>query len=258
VAEIFLPPLAKLVLHVAPLRGIFLRQVAPPGSHGYVLARTQVFDELFRHALEAFFPQIVLLGAGFDTRALRFQDQNSGTAVFELDFPATQQPKRDILRRKGVPLPEALIFVPIDFDRESIYGALFKAGYQRGQRTLFLWEGVTMYLTAEAVDETLDFIQRESAPGSLVAFDYIYASVLRGEGKYHGERAIFRAVSRAGEVWTFALEEGEVADFLARRGFELAEHYTSEQLEESYLTADDGTRFGPINETHAIAVARVR
>lgn len=257
-AQLFLPPLAKLFLNIAPLRKAFLRRVAPPGIYEYVLARTKLFDALFLRALEAFFPQIILLGAGFDTRALRFREQNSGTAVFELDQPAIQQPKREILRRKGVEIPEELVFVPIDFEREELYNALFKAGYHRGQRCLFLWEGVTMYLTAAAVDETLDFIRREAAPGSLVGFDYLYASVLRREGKHYGEREIFETVSQTGEAWSFALEEDEVGDFLARRGFELVEHYTPQQLAQRYLTAEDGTRFGRINGTHCIAVAAVR
>jgi methyltransferase (TIGR00027 family) len=198
-AEIMFPPLARLALNVTPLRKFLMRQMFPPGIYEYVLARTKVMDAVFVDALEAHIAQIVLLGAGFDTRALRFADLNHGTKVIELDVATTQQPKIDILGRKKVKLPQELVFASIDFDREDLFEVLSKAGYQAGQKSLFLWEGVTMYLSAQAVDSTLSFIRQRAAPGSRVAFDYIYASVLRRENRYYGEQNIFERVSKVGE-----------------------------------------------------------
>jgi methyltransferase (TIGR00027 family) len=234
-AWVMLPVLAKCIASVPILRRFFMRQVAPPGIHEYVLARTKLLDEIFVQALENDFPQIVLLGAGFDTRALRFASQSRRTKVFELDVATTQRPKIDILNRKGVTLPEELVFVPIDFNRESLSEVLTVAGYEERQRSLFIWEGVTMYLTPEAVDGTLVFIRDSAVAGSRVVFDYIYASVLRREKRYYGEAEIYETVSRAGEGWTFGLEEGQVEGFLA----------------------EDGARFGRINGTHCIVVASV-
>jgi methyltransferase (TIGR00027 family) len=171
-AEVMFPPLAKLSLNFPPLRKFLMRQMFPPGIYEYVLARTEVMDSAFVDALEARVAQIVLLGAGFDTRALRFADQNRGTKIIELDVATTQQPKIEILRRKKVAPPQELIFAPIDFDKEDMFEVLSKAGYQAGQKSLFLWEGVTMYLSAQAVDGTLNFIRSRAAPGSRVAVDY--------------------------------------------------------------------------------------
>jgi methyltransferase (TIGR00027 family) len=257
-AEIMFPPLARLSLNFPPLRKFLMRQMFPPGIHEYVLARTKVMDAVFMEALEARVAQIVLLGAGFDTRALRFADRNQGTKVIELDAPTTQQPKIEILRRKEVRLPQELIFAPIDFDKEDLFEVLSKAGYQAGQKSLFLWEGVTMYLSAQAVDSTLNFIRRRAAPGSRGAFDYIYASVLRRENRYYGEQGVFETVSKAGEGWTFGLEDGAIESFLAERGFEIIAHYTPTELEKLYLTAEDGTLHGRVNGTHCIAVASVK
>ncbi len=256
-AEIMFPPLARLALNFAPLRKFLMRQMFPPGIYEYVLARTKVMDAIFVEALEARFAQIVLLGAGFDTRALRFADQNRGTKVIELDVATTQQSKIKVLRRKKVRLPPELIFASIDFDREDVFEVLSKAGYQAGQKSLFLWEGVTMYLSAQAVDGTLYFIRSRAAPGSRVAFDYIYASVLRRENRYYGELAIFEMVSKAGEGWTFGLEEGAIGSFLAERGFAIVAHYTPPELEKLYLTAEDGMLHGRVNGTHCIVVASV-
>jgi methyltransferase (TIGR00027 family) len=257
-AEIFLPTFAKLILHSAPLRKLFVHKIAPPGIYEYVLARTKVFDQVFIQSLESGFVQIVLLGAGFDTRALRFADRNRGTKVYELDIATTQGSKTEILRREKVRLPEELVFVPIDFNQEEIFEVLSRAGYQEGQKSLFVWEGVTMYLSPQAVDNTLDFIWWGAAPGSLVAFDYIYASVLRQENRFYGEREIFKTVSRAGEGWTFGLEDGEVEPFLIERGFDLVAHYTPSDLEKAFLTADNGDCFGRVTGTHCIAIAAVK
>jgi methyltransferase (TIGR00027 family) len=215
-------------------------------------------DSAFLDALGGHFTQIILLGAGFDTRALRFADRNCGTKVFELDVATTQQPKIEILHRKKVMIPQELIFVPIDFDKEDLCEVLTKAGYQQGQKSLFLWEGVTMYLSAQAVDGTLDFIRSSAAPGSRVAFDYIYASVLRRENRFYGEQGIFETVAKTGEGWTFGLEEGALEPFLAMRGFEIIAHYTPPELEKLYLTREDGTLRGRVNGTHCIVVAEVK
>lgn len=230
----------------------------PAGIYEYVCARTKVMDAAFLEALEARFVQIVLLGAGFDTRALRFGEHNHGTKVFELDAPATQTPKLEIICKKRLDIPPELVFAPIDFDREEILEVLTRAGYQDGKMTLFLWEGVTMYLSSEAVDSTLAFIRKHAAPGSQIVFDYIYASVLRQENRFYGEQGIFKTVAKTGEGWTFGLEEGEVEHFLAGRGFEMIAHYTPTELEKLYLTEEDGTCHGRVNGTHCIVAASLQ
>lgn len=257
-AELLFPPLARFVLNVAPLRKLLKHVMFPPGIYEYVLARTKVMDAAFLDALESRFPQIVLLGAGFDTRALRFADRNRGTKIIELDVATTQQAKIEVMSRKRIALPKELIFAPIDFDHEDIFDVLMKAGYQPNQKNLFLWEGVTMYLTAPAVDSTLKFIHNHSAPGSRVVFDYIYASVLRQENRYYGEQGIFERISKTGEGWTFGLEDGEIESFLSGRGFEMVAHYEPPELEKLYLTTENGTLHGRVNGTHCIVIALVK
>ncbi len=256
-AEVILPIPAKLLLNVTPLRKAFMRKLFPLGIYEYVLVRTKVMDGVFLDALKAGYPQIVLLGVGFDTRALRFAAHNQGTKIFELDVPTTQEPKIEIFHKRGLAIPPELTFVPINFDREDIFKVLTAVGFQDGQLTLFLWEGVSMYLSGEAVNSTLEFIRAHSSPGSQVVFDYIYASVLRQENRFYGEREIFKTVSATGEGWTFGLEDDEIGSFLAARGFDILAHYTPSELEKLYLTAEDGTLHGRVNGTHCIVVAEV-
>ncbi len=256
-AEVILPSLPRFVLDFAPLRKFMMRKMFPAGIYEYVSVRTKVIDEIFLQALEDRFTQIVLLGAGFDTRALRFAERNHGAKIFELDVATTQEPKLAIYRKKRLNLPPELIFTAIDFDRQEILDVLIRSGYQDGGKTLFLWEGVSMYLSAQAVDRTLAFIREHAAPGSQIVFDYLHASVLRRENRHYGEKDLFETVANAGEGWTFGLEEGEVESFLKKRGFVMRLHYTAGELEKKYLTAEDGTLHGRVNGTHCIVLAEV-
>jgi len=256
-AQIFLPAFAKIILNVPVLRKAFMGKIAPAGIYEYVIARTKVFDEFFLEALEKKVPQIVILGAGMDTRALRFSSRNQGTKIIELDIAKTQHPKIEILNRKGVTIPKELVFASIDFNRQSISEVLTGAGYQKGQPSYFLWEGVSMYLNSDAVDRTLAFIQESSQKGSRVVFDYIFASVLRRENIFYGENEIFETVSRAGEGWTFGIEAGSIEKYLTKRGFQLEAHYTPAELEGKYFMDQNGKIARKINGTHCIVEAAV-
>lgn len=251
----FLPTV--LFLKCNPLRKLTVRRIMPRGIYEYVTARTRVFDEYFTAALDEAVPQIVILGAGFDTRAWRFAPRNRGIRIFELDAPVTQSMKKKLLAENGFPVPEQVTFVPVDFEEQDMAAALDAAGYRPGLKGLFLLEGVTMYLNWRSVDRTLYDIRTGAAAGSRIVFDYVLASVLRRENSLYGEAAITRRVFKAGERWTFGIEQGAIGGFLANRGLSLKAHYTPADLQRKYLTAEDGTVYGRINETHCIAVAAV-
>jgi methyltransferase (TIGR00027 family) len=136
--------------------------------------RTMVIDEHLREALGAEVRQLVILGAGLDGRAYRMTEL-ARVRVFEVDHPATQQAKR---RRAAALLAtaQALTFVPVDFENDSLDAALQKAGHSRAEPTVWLWEGVVMYLTAPAIRETLRMIVARSAPGSALVVNYMTPS----------------------------------------------------------------------------------
>ncbi len=244
-ARIFYPGYAELLLKFSIISLPILRKLLP-GLYEYVMARTRFFDQIFLQALENNIPQIVLLGAGYDTRAYRFKEHVQGTRIFELDAPATQRVKRECLERANIVIPQQLSFVPINFNRDNLGNVLFEAGFDKHQQTLFIWEGVTMYLTPETVSAILDFIRRNSSPGSSVAFDYVYKSVIKGTGDYYGARQVVKAVTCLGEPYRFGLAEGKIESFLAARGFEIISHHTPHDLQRVFLTADDGSLFGQI------------
>jgi methyltransferase (TIGR00027 family) len=255
IAYVLIPPFFKLLLKSGWLFRLFSRYFFPNGIYEYVIARTKYFDAVFTEALEHGFDQIVIFGAGFDSRALRFNYKNRDTRIFEIDAPITQREKLEAYQLKKLVVPGNLLFVPINFNKDSLADEMEQAGFVAGRKSLFLLEGVTMYLSRDAIEKTFRFISNVSATGSIIVFDYIYAGVLRKENKYYGEGEIYKTVASVGEQWTFALEEGEVERFLSGYGFLLTDNSGKPELEDRYFKNSKGAIAGKINGTHAIASA---
>jgi methyltransferase (TIGR00027 family) len=252
IAYILVPGFIKLILQFPRICHLYHRFLAPKGIYEYVIARTNYIDSVFIDVLEKVFGQIVIFGAGFDSRAQRFDHLNRSTRIFELDAPITQEEKLEAFKEKNIMIPENLVYVPINFNTELLEEKLTEAGFEEGRKSLFLLEGVTMYLSHAAIESTFGYIRNVSGIGSLVVFDYIYAGVLRQEHRYYGERNIFRTVSKVGEGWSFALEEGEIEDFLGTYGFRLKDHSSAQELEERYFKNREGKIVGRINGTHSL------
>ncbi len=246
VAEIFLPEDAKRPLTDPAARAWVLRHKLTPGTYEFMIARTAFFDRIVAEALHDNVAQVVFLGAGYDSRPYRFMHLIQDTRIFELDTRPTQQRKKQILHQAGIPLPEQLTFVPIDFDDDDLKDTLVKAGFTPHQRTVYVWEGVTYYLSAEVVDGTLRFIRENSLPRSPLAFDY--ASLSRqalNDGSVQKLRNAMRS-EYASEPTRFGIREGELEGFLAQRGYEIIEHLAPAEMERKYLARRDGSSAGKV------------
>jgi methyltransferase (TIGR00027 family) len=255
IAYILVPGFIRFILRFPRICRLYHRFLAPKGIYEYVIARTNYIDSVFIEVLEKGFGQIVIFGAGFDSRAQRFDHLNRSTRIFELDAPMTQEEKLEAFQKKNIMIPENLTFIPINFNKERLPEKLTEAGFEEGRKSLFLLEGVTMYLSHAAIENTFGHIRDISGRGSLVVFDYIYAGVLRREHRYYGERNIVRTVGKAGEGWSFALEEGEIEDFLGTYGFSIKDHSSAQELEKRYFTNQEGRIVGRINGTHSLVTA---
>ncbi len=226
------------------------------GMNEYMIARTAFFDQRFLDALREGTPQIVLLGAGYDSRAIRFADQNRDTRVFELDIAPTQNRKKRCLKAARIAIPAQVEFVPIDFNQEVLSEVLEAVGYQPGEKTLFLWEGVSYYLDPASVDKTLVFVSTV-APGSRIVFDYTVTLTEENIERYYGAQ-VFAASMREiheNEALTFSLGEDEIESFLAQRGLRLIEHLDEDEIERAFLMKDDGALLGRITGHFRFAVA---
>lgn len=206
-----------------------------PGVQNFLIARTRYIDDYLQSCIADGIKQLVILGAGFDARAYRFDSLKGRVRVFEVDHPATQKVKLERLKKTMGVLPEHVVYVPIDFDTESLEKRLFESSYDKWLKTLFIWEGVTYYITAEAVDNTLAFVVNNSGVGSTIIFDYTYTSVVNGTIK-RGEASSMKRYQRlTGEAMVFGIKEGTIEMFLEKRGFYQITNATSDFLEKAYL-----------------------
>jgi len=225
-AQVFLPEDYRKLLKNPSGREFVMKRLRTqtPGSYEYFVVRTAYIDRVVRQALEEDTPQLVFLGAGYDTRSFRLRDLIRNTRIFELDIAPTQQLKRRLMQQADIPIPEQLTFVSINFAKESIEDALARAGFDKLRETLFVWEGVMYYLPAEAVDRTLSFITGNSPPGSTLCFDYLAeaADMLERYGVKES-RSAMQTTYRAEPV-QFRIEEGTITAFLSERGYLIIEH----------------------------------
>ncbi len=204
------------------------------GTPGMLFCRTRFIDDALINWLENGSGQVVSLGAGFDTRAYRIPGIEK-TGFFEVDLPEPQSFKREyLIKELGVITPN-VTYVPIDFDQQSISDEMENAGYQEGTRTFFIWEGVTQYITAEAVDATLRFAAR-SALGSQIAFTYIESRIVDGSERSSDDQRIISRVARRGMPWVFGLDPHEIEDWLIRRGFKLVDQADAAEYRRRYVT----------------------
>lgn len=206
-----IPGLHRLIERVADRR--------LPGARTSAIARTKLIDDAWQRALDDGIRKIVILGAGFDCRAYRLT-ASSRAIVFEVDHPATHALKRERLARMLPEIPANVRFAAIDFNRESLPGVLTASGFNREMRSLFLWEGVTNYLTAEAVDAVLRYVGA-CAPGSRIALTYVHRGVLDGSVEFFGGEKIRRDVAALGEPWTFGFDPADLSAYLRERNLEL-------------------------------------
>ena len=231
-------------------------EIKGPGVMGFLTVRDRHIDEYLKACLKDGIQQLVILGAGLDARPYRFEELKQGVKVFEVDHPASQATKLEKLKQVFGSQPTHVIYVGIDFNTQRLDQRLFKSGYDERLKTLFIWQGVTQYLTPESVDSSLDFIAEHSGPGSAVIFDYMYPTLLDGTIK-RGEVANMRSKRWiSNEMMTFGIPEGKVTEFLEQRGFTQVHDADASYLHDTYFTGENAKR--TVAYGYAIASAVVR
>jgi methyltransferase (TIGR00027 family) len=257
VSPVIMNSLIKLITRFGFVKKLFVKNM-PWGMYGYVIARTKFIDKCVKTAMQDGIEQILILGAGFDSRGIRFYDLSQNAKIFELDAYATQKVKIDRYKEKGVGIPENLIFVPIDFDKQSISERLSECGFEKGRPCLFILEGLTMYLQPESADSLFKIMRDLSGGGSRIVFDFIYASVLRNENLYEGEKELVEGALKSGEGFCFGIEKGAVNEFLSGYHFEAEEILDHTELENKYFMDESGKNTTLVNGIHCIVKAQLK
>ena len=227
---------------------------------GYFLvnARTLYIDAALERAAADGATQVVVLGAGFDSRAYRFRDTHPQLRFFEVDLPATIESKKNRLVTIYGEVPAYVRYAPIDFDRQTLEEVLPALGYDAKQKTFFIWEGVTMYVQEAGDAATLRFIARYSAAGSRVVYDYVLERVV--QGKFDGMYAIADnslSVALVGEPYVTGWTPRGAAAFARQQGLKVIEDLGTKELTERYLIGSDGKPDGRMPDGHRILQAQV-
>jgi len=224
---------AALAAWSGSLTGRTLRRLGQSGTT-YVPLRHRFIDDHLSAALDAGAEQVVLLGAGYDTRAYRFAEQLAGRPVYEVDLAAISRSKAATIAKHADEFPATnMVRVEIDFESQGLGETLEAAGFEVGARTFFTWEGVPMYLTRAAVKATLDAVAQISGTGSGIAHDMWYV-VDDPSPMGTARRIVPSALSFIGEPVTFSIHPEEMDFFLGRHGLRIVDLVLSRELQQRY------------------------
>lgn len=233
-----------------------------PEAHAgffYVNARTRHIDDRLDRVVAEGVTQVVVLGAGFDSRAYRFSAPYPQVRFFEVDLPETIAAKARAVKRLLGQLPANVRLAAIDFDKQSLHEVLSAAGYDPQQLSFFIIEGVVMYLSAAGNEATFTFIRDHAPAGSPVVFDYVWRRVVEGDfdGLY-AVRAEARGVALAGEPFLTGWSPTEAAQFAERHGLVVIENLDTAELTRQYGTGSDGQPDGRLPDGYGILYLKHR
>jgi methyltransferase (TIGR00027 family) len=238
----FLSGTLKALAQIAQISGIgrlvrtFL-DLGSPYTRSSGVVRTRLIDDMVRDSIHAGMQQLVLLGAGFDSRAFRL-DETRDIRTFEVDHPATQRAKRERLKLVLEHPPANVRFIEVDFEKDDLEFKLSEAGFEVKIPAVVLWEGVVSYLTEPAVNANLVVLSRLLAPQSRLIFTYVHKGALDGSVTFRGSRRWKSWVKRSDEPFLFGFDPAVLANTVSRFGF---------QLESDASTADAAKRYFSIN-----------
>jgi methyltransferase (TIGR00027 family) len=224
----------RWLMRLPAVRNLTVKQTdaVATGIYGAQICRTRFIDDAVRAALSRGIRQLVILGAGLDTRPYRLPGIQR-VKVFEIDLPSVQDAKKKRIRNYIGRLPDHVAFIPIDFDTQSLESVLDGTAFDPSRPAIFVWEGVTQYIMEDAVTQILRFIGK-CAPGSIVAFTYVLKSVIERRSAIEGADHMMDVVAKQ-TPWVFGLEPSRVADFLKPFHLPLTAHVGAAEYEERYL-----------------------
>lgn len=249
------PALARIGALRPLLHAISSRRV--PGAYGYVLARLRHLDAIVEREVAAGLDRLVILGAGYDTRAYRLRDRLADVRVIEVDHPTTSREKRARLSSAlGAPL-HTVTYLEVDLTSETLLERLSQSGHDLSLRTLFLLSGVAMFLPRAAVVKLIEHVGAHASTRTSLAFDYVDAGVLDTPEAYFGGRKWVNFTTDAGEPPRSGFARGELESVLSSQGLTLDSHRTADELTVQYLRRPDGTTVARPYGFAAIAHARV-
>jgi len=211
------------------------REKAHPGEFGWLLCRTRYIDDVLKNSItKKEIETVVNLGVGMDCRAYYIPGIES-MRYFEVDHPSVIKRKKAKLKKILGNLPNHVIFVPIDFEKQNLDTELKRAGYSLSSKTLFIWEGVTQYISKEANDSTLKYVA-QAAPGSNIVFTYVLKSFIDGKEIHEGTEGTYkRFCKKNNPLWMYGLDPTDISNYLSKYSLSLIEDIGSDEVKERYM-----------------------
>lgn len=236
IAYKLLPPLWKLFvwfMKISFLREMIykIRNKQMPGVIANLIYRTRYIDDLLEENLKKDIKQVLILGSGFDTRAYRFRAEN--VIYFEVDHPDTMKLKKERVKKHFKNQSDNVEFIAIDFEKDDMKEIIDKSSFNEKKKTLVIWEGVTQYISADAVDNVFDYVSTFE-PGSKIIFTYIKKSVIDGTKRTELDEKILSYTEAKDSSWIFGIDEGKIADFVKERGFFLKGDVGADYYQQRY------------------------
>ena len=238
---------------------VFRRMIerSDPGAYGFNVVRLLYMDDVVRREAADGLDQLVVLGAGYDTRAYRMGGELDGARVFEVDLPAMSRDKRQRLQKAIGSIPDEVRYVEVDFNRQDVFERLAEHGYDESARTLFVLSGVSMYLPESAVLKLFSQVASQSARRASILFDYVYDDLLTSPERYTGAGQFIARAAKAGEELRYGISMEGAGAVLDRCGLRLASQYDMRELADRHLRRADGTCLPGPYEFAAVAHAVV-
>ena len=201
-----------------------------PGYSNSIVARVRYFDDVVELSAKDGLEQLVIMGAGYDTRAYRIEELKN-VHVFEIDYPDTIKVKKDKIKEIFGFIPAHVTYVPADLEVEKLDQRLAESGYDKTKKTLFAMEGLIYYLPSEAVDDLLSFIVHSSGKGSAAVFDY---GRVRPDTNHHKGKSGYEFAKQRGEPVKSSINE-PIEKFLSERGFHKIKNMDSKDYKKAYF-----------------------
>ena len=223
---------------------VWLGDKIVPGMHEHLISRTRFIDDLIEKSTSIDIEQYVILGAGYDSRAHRLK-LPSKLKIFEVDQPEVQERKRSWLSAK-IPNKENVTYVSVDFNHQSLKQQLLDAGLDQNKSTIYTLEGVSQYITKEALNSTLkELAVLNQNSNSKIFISYVNKLIKDdpkacfGLGYSNPEKAvkfITNGSAKVGEPWISFYSAKEIEDLLSQNSFTLIENRTLDDLNSKYFT----------------------
>jgi len=243
-SEKLLPPVYKFFIWLMrnpKIRDSFImkREKSIPGVMGWFFCRDRYVDDVLKECLEKKEVETVVnLGAGMDCRAY-YTPEVEKLLCFEVDHPTVIKKKMKKMKKILGKLPDNVVYVPIDFQKQSLDVKLKNAGYNLTSKTLFIWEAVTQYIPKEAINNTLKNIG-QTAPGSKLVFSYVIKSFIDGKYSNEGIKRLAKQLrKRNNSIFISGFDPAEMKDYLSKYSLTLIEDIDSVEMQKRYSNLVD-------------------